>query len=89
MTASQQRATSAISMRDGDSREHDVGDAAHRPLRSPVTWFGGKGHLARRIVPLLPPHECYVEPCCGSCPHLMMRALTSLRATAGGATIGW
>jgi len=36
------------------------------PLRSPVTWFGGKGHLARRIVPLLPPHECYVEPCAGA-----------------------
>jgi len=31
-----------------------------------VTWFGGKGHLARRIVALLPPHECYVEPCCGA-----------------------
>ncbi len=34
---------------------------APAPLRSPVTWFGGKGHLARRIVPLLPPHECYLE----------------------------
>jgi len=66
MTASQQRATPAIGVRDGDSREHGAGDAAHRPLRSPVTWFGGKGHLARHIVPLLPPHECYVEPCCGA-----------------------
>jgi DNA adenine methylase len=36
--------------------------AASKPLRSPLTWFGGKGHLARHIVPLLPPHECYVEP---------------------------
>jgi len=35
---------------------------AHRPLRSPLTWFGGKGHLARHIMPLLPPHECYLEP---------------------------
>lgn len=34
---------------------------AHVPLRSPVTWFGGKGRLARRIVPLLPPHEAYLE----------------------------
>jgi len=67
MTASQQRATPAIGMRDGDSREHGGGGAAlHRPLRSPVTWFGGKGHLARRIVPLLPPHKCYVEPFCGA-----------------------
>ncbi len=36
--------------------------AATTPLRSPVTWFGGKGHLAQRLVPLLPPHECYLEP---------------------------
>jgi DNA adenine methylase len=40
--------------------------AAATPLRSPVTWFGGKGHLARRIVALLPRHECYVEPCVGA-----------------------
>ncbi len=40
--------------------------AVSTPLRSPVTWFGGKGHLARRIVALLPPHECYVEPCVGA-----------------------
>jgi len=66
MTASQQRATPALGVCDGDSGEHSTGDAAHRPLRSPVTWFGGKGHLARHIVPLLPPHECYVEPCCGA-----------------------
>jgi len=36
--------------------------AAHTPLRSPLTWHGGKGHLARHIVPLLPPHEAYLEP---------------------------
>ncbi len=38
---------------------------AHAPLRSPLVWYGGKGHLARHIVPLLPPHECYLEPCTG------------------------
>jgi len=31
--------------------------AAATPLRNPVTWFGGKGHPARRIVALLPPLE--------------------------------
>src|SRR5438067_2157874 len=36
----------------------------HR-LRSPITWFGGKGILARKIVPLFPHHQCYVEPFCG------------------------
>ncbi len=35
---------------------------AHKPLRSSLTWFGGKGHLARHIVPLLLLHEAYVEP---------------------------
>ena len=35
--------------------------AVATPLRSPLTWFGGKGHLARHIVPLLPPHKCYLE----------------------------
>ena len=38
---------------------------AHAPLRSPLVWYGGKGHLARHIVSLLPPHECYLEPCAG------------------------
>src|SRR3954471_23822281 len=38
--------------------------AWHR-LRSPITWFGGKGMLARKIAPLFPPHHCYVEPFCG------------------------
>lgn len=36
--------------------------AAAQPLRSPLTWFGGKGLIAHKIIPLLPPHECYVEP---------------------------
>jgi DNA adenine methylase len=33
-------------------------------MRSPVCWFGGKGHLWRRIVPHLPRAgvACYVEP---------------------------
>jgi DNA adenine methylase len=33
-------------------------------MRSPVCWYGGKGHLWRRIVPRLPREgvACYVEP---------------------------
>ena len=31
-------------------------------MRSPISWFGGKMRLAKRIVPLLPPHTTYVEP---------------------------
>jgi DNA adenine methylase len=31
-------------------------------LRAPVLWFGGKGRLRSRIIPLLPMTEVYVEP---------------------------
>ena len=30
-------------------------------MRSPIRWFGGKGSIAQKIVPLLPPHHIYVE----------------------------
>lgn len=34
--------------------------------RSPFTYYGGKAGLARRIVPMLPPHRVYMEPFFGS-----------------------
>lgn len=30
-------------------------------VRSPITWFGGKGVLAPTLVKLFPPHEKYIE----------------------------
>jgi DNA adenine methylase len=33
-----------------------------KPLRSPITWFGGKGCFRRKLYPLLPDHQAYVEP---------------------------
>lgn len=30
-------------------------------MRSPIHWFGGKGHMAKHIVPLLPPAHTYAE----------------------------
>lgn len=30
-------------------------------LRSPIRWFGGKGRLANRILPYIPPHHTWVE----------------------------
>lgn len=45
-----------------------------RRLRSPITWFGGKGILAPKIVPFFPPHTCYVEPFCGGASCLFAKA---------------
>jgi DNA adenine methylase len=47
-------------------------------LRSPIGWFGGKGNMVAKLLPLLPQHEQYVEPFFGggsvffakdTCPH--------------------
>lgn len=34
----------------------------YKMLNSPIKWVGGKSRLRRAIIPLIPPHECYVEP---------------------------
>lgn len=31
-------------------------------LRSPIVWFGGKGHIVNKLLPLIPSHKIYVEP---------------------------
>jgi len=47
-------------------------------LRSPLVWFGGKGHMTAKILPLFPAHKQYDEPFFGGgsiffakhpCPH--------------------
>lgn len=35
-------------------------------LNSPFKWVGGKSRLRKHIIPLLPPHSCYVEPFAGA-----------------------
>jgi DNA adenine methylase len=35
-------------------------------VMAPVMWYGGKGNLARRLMPHLPPGKVYVEPYCGA-----------------------
>lgn len=31
-------------------------------LRSPIVWLGGKYYLVKKLLPLIPPHQVYVEP---------------------------
>jgi len=33
-----------------------------RRMRSPIPWFGGKGMMAAKLLPLVPPHYAYCEP---------------------------
>lgn len=39
----------------------------NKKLRSPLCWFGGKGQMTSKIVPIIEsiPHATYVEPFCG------------------------
>lgn len=42
-------------------------------MRSPITYYGGKTLLARRIAALFPEHAHYVEPYCGSLAVLLAK----------------
>ncbi len=37
-----------------------------RMLNSPFKWVGGKSRLRKFIIPMIPPHSCYVEPFAGA-----------------------
>ena len=38
----------------------------YKMLNSPIKWVGGKSRLRRAIIPIIPPHSCYVEPFAGA-----------------------
>lgn len=38
-----------------------------------IPWIGGKRRLARKILPLFPAHQCYVEPFCGAAALYFMK----------------
>ncbi|WP_333679850.1 DNA adenine methylase [Dyella sp.] len=38
-----------------------------------IPWIGGKRRLAAKLLPLFPPHDCYVEALCGSAALLFLR----------------
>ena len=38
-----------------------------------IPWLGGKRRLADKLIPLFPPHECYVEAFCGGAALYFLR----------------
>lgn len=38
-----------------------------------IPWLGGKRRLANKLIPLFPPHECYVEVFCGGAALYFLR----------------
>ena len=42
------------------------GSPAYKMLNSPFKWVGGKSRIRKAIIPILPPHTCYVEPFAGA-----------------------
>lgn len=44
----------------------DIDNAEYKPVNSPFKWAGGKSRLRKFIVPIIPPHSCYVEPFSGA-----------------------
>ena len=45
-----------------------------------IPWLGGKRRLADKLIPLFPPHECYVEAFAGGAA-LFMTACRSPHRT--------
>lgn len=52
------------------------------PIQPPMTYFGGKTRLARRIAALLPRHEHYVEPFAGSLAVLLAKGPSRLETVS-------
>lgn len=39
---------------------------SNQKLKSPLAWVGGKSKLTATLIPLIPPHQCYVEVFAGA-----------------------
>lgn len=52
------------------------------PVQPPMTYFGGKTRLARRIAAQLPRHQHYVEPFAGSLAILLAKAPSRLETVS-------
>ena len=51
---------------DMSAHENDMSASKSERLRAPFQYFGGKGNMLAKLLPLLPPHKVYVEPFCGA-----------------------
>ncbi|MFZ6644429.1 DNA adenine methylase [Undibacterium sp. TJN25] len=40
-----------------------------------IPWLGGKRRLSEKLIPLFPPHECYVEAFCGGAALFFLRPM--------------
>lgn len=51
----------------------DIHEITSNPTTPIIPWLGGKRRLADRLIPLFPPHECYVELFCGGAALYFLR----------------
>jgi DNA adenine methylase len=47
----------------------------HVQVNPIIPWLGGKRRLADKLIPLFPPHECYVEVFCGGAALYFLRPI--------------
>lgn len=47
-------------------------------MKTPLPYYGGKQRIAKRVVELMPPHTCYVEPFAGGLAVLFEKGLPHL-----------
>lgn len=40
-------------------------EMARKPMKTPITYYGGKQNMLKNILPLIPEHNLYCEPFCG------------------------
>ncbi|WP_257977890.1 DNA adenine methylase [Burkholderia gladioli] len=46
-----------------------------QPTNPIIPWLGGKRRLADKLIPLFPPHDCYVEAFCGGAALYFLRPM--------------
>jgi DNA adenine methylase len=55
-----------MSAHENNTSASEKDTSASEKLRAPFKYFGGKGKMLAKLLPLLPSHKVYVEPFCGA-----------------------